>query len=121
VTLAAANLGLTTLPAAPFLAESDGADIWVSVNTGRVSRVRASDGRLLETWTGALSPNAVLSAMGKIFVTGQTLPGRLHQIEPSQPAGVVTTVASNLGDAPDGIAYDGLRIWTADEAGSVSI
>jgi hypothetical protein len=60
-------------------------------------------------------------------VTSDTIPGRIHQIEPSQPAGVVTTVASNLGDVPTGIAYDGSRIWTANlgdgtpGTGSVSI
>ena len=35
-------------------------------------------------------------------------------INPSQPAGAVTTVASTLGDNSSGIAFDGLRIWTAN-------
>src|SRR5215831_16337230 len=42
-------LGVTTI-ANPVSMRSDGADIWVSSGFGTVSRVRASDGRLLETW-----------------------------------------------------------------------
>jgi YVTN family beta-propeller protein len=83
--------------------------------------VRGSDGRLLETWTGATQPEGVLVAAGYIFAAGLTDPGRLYRIDPSQPAGAVTTVASNLGGSSYGIAFDGFRIWTANEASSVSI
>jgi DNA-binding beta-propeller fold protein YncE len=91
--------------------------------SGTVSRVHASDGKLLETWTGATSAFCVLSAMGRVFATGQTSPGSLFRMDPSQPAGAVTTVASNLGVLSKGIAYDGSRIWTANigSPGSVSI
>src|SRR5215813_3387075 len=45
-------LGLTTVAAAPHGVDSDGADVWVAgTSAGAVSRVRGSDGRLLETWT----------------------------------------------------------------------
>jgi hypothetical protein len=66
----------------------------------------------------------VLVAAGYIFATGITNPGQLYRIDPSQAAGAVTTVASNLGGSPTGIAFDGSRIWTANPAigaGSVSI
>lgn len=86
-----------------------------------VSRVRASDGKLLETWTGATGAYGVLVALGRVFVTGQTFPGQLYRIDPSQPAGAVTNVASNLGNQSAGIAFDGARIWTANFGGSVSI
>jgi len=33
----------------------------------------------------------------------------------------VTTVASNLGDFPRGIAFDGAKVWTANFSGSISI
>src|SRR5215510_6474279 len=47
-------LGITTVGANPELVRSDGADLWVANYTsGTVSRVRASDGKCLETWTGA--------------------------------------------------------------------
>ena len=87
-----------------------------------VVRVRGSDGRILETWTGAVSPFGILTAMGRVFATGFTNPGNLYRIDPSQPAGAVTTVASNLGNASAGIAFDGARIWVANPGGaSVSI
>src|SRR5262249_55458304 len=116
-------LKLTTVGTAPEDVGSDGADLWVTNHLGdSVSRVRGSDGRLLETWTGATGAEGVLVAVGKVFVAGPTTPGRLYRIDPSQPAGAVTTVASNLGGAPLGIAFDGSPIWTTDnDPGSVSI
>ena len=109
----------TTVGAAPGFVRSDGNDLWVANNgSSSVSRVRGSDGRLLETWTGAPSAFGVLVAAGYIFVTGLGSPGLLYRIDPSQPAGVVTTVASNLGNTPNGIAFDGSRIWTANPFGS---
>jgi YVTN family beta-propeller protein len=113
-------LGVTTLGNGLHLVKSDGVDLWVARlgNGGTVSRVRGSDGKLLETWTGATGATGVLVAMGRIFVTGNTSPGNLYQIDPSQAAGAVTTVASNLGDAPQGITFDGSRIWIANFVGS---
>jgi DNA-binding beta-propeller fold protein YncE len=116
----AAAIGLTTVGNTPQLVASDAKDIWAANFGGTVSRVRASDGRLLETWTGAGFADGVLVAMGRVFVTGNNSPGSLFRIDPSQPAGAVTTVASNLGGFPAGIAFDGSRIWTAD-TGPVSI
>src|SRR5262245_60404817 len=80
------GIGLTTVGSFPQLVESDGADLWVANNLGggTVSRVRASDGKLLETWTGATNAFGVLAAKGLIFVTGHTNPsvGNLYQIDP---------------------------------------
>ena len=64
--------------------------------------------------------------MGRVFVTGLTTPGNLYRIDPTQAPGSVTTVASNLGNTPFGIAFDGARIWTANTnqsltGGNVSI
>jgi len=118
----AQSLGLTTVGTLPLLVKSDGADLWVAnLITGTVSRVRASDGKLLETWTGASSATGVLVAMGRVFVTGQTFPGSLYMIDPTQAAGAVTTVVSSLGASPLEMAFDGSRIWTANQNGSVSI
>src|SRR5215471_14755697 len=102
----------------------DGADVWVPSSVdGIVARVRASDGSLLGTWTGAVSAVGAVSAMGKVFVAGATTPGSLYRIDPRQPPGAVTVVASNLGNAPFSLAFDGVRIWTANgnAVGSVSI
>ena len=115
-------LGLTTVGTLPRGVESDGADLWVAnQSTNTVSRVRGSDGKLLDTWTGATNAFGVLVAMGRIFVTGETSPGSLYMIDPSLPGTAVTTVASNLGNSALGIAFDGAKIWTANFFGSVSI
>src|SRR5215472_5193427 len=51
---ASGGLGITTVGTGPKLVESDGTDLWAANNgTNTVSRVRASDGKLLDTWTGA--------------------------------------------------------------------
>jgi hypothetical protein len=114
-------LGLTTVGTTPQLVRSDGADLWVANLGGSVSRVRGSDGKLLETWTGATNAVGVLVAMGRILVTGDTSPGQLYLIDPSQPAGAVTTVASNLGAESQGITFDGAHVWTVNFSGGVSI
>ena len=115
-------LGLTTVGLSPNLVACDGADIWVAnADDNTVSRVRASDGKLLETWTGANVAYAVLSAMGKVFVTGPDASSKLYQIDPAQPAGAVTIVSSSIGASPFAIAFDGARIWTANGGASVSI
>lgn len=117
------NLGFSTVGSLPLLVKSDGADLWVASGGpgGTVSRVRASDGKLLETWTGADNAYGVLVAMGKIFVTANSMPGKLYRIDPTQPSGTVTTVSMALGNTAQGIAYDGKRIWTTNRGGSVSI
>jgi DNA-binding beta-propeller fold protein YncE len=115
-------LGLTNIGESPRLVKSDGADLWVANSeSGTVSRVRASDGKLLGSWTGATSAYGVLIAMGKVFITGDSNPASLYQIDPTQPPGAVTTLTSGLGAYPHGIAFDGQRIWTANFGGSVSI
>ena len=123
----ASGLSATTVGTGPYLVESDGRDLWVAnTQDSTVSRVHGSDGRLLETWTGATQATGVLSALGRIFVTGNVGgPGRLYRIDPTASAGVVTTVATNLGGVtggnPWGIGYDGSKIFTANGSGSVSI
>jgi S-layer homology domain len=117
------SLGLTPVAAAPAAARSDGADLWIphTFPTHAVTRVRASDGRVLESWTGATRAVDVVVAMGKVFVAGNTNPGQLYRIDPTQPAGAVTVVADSLGASPNALAFDGTRFWTANDSGSVSI
>jgi hypothetical protein len=115
------GLGLTTVGTNPASVVSDGADLWVANNDATVSRVRASDGKLLETWAGATNAFGVLAAKGLIFVTGYADPGKLYQIDPTQPAGLVTILPVTLGANPSNLAFDGSRIWTANDSGSVSI
>lgn len=120
------NIALTTVGTGPSLVKYDGSDLWVANHTsGTVSRVKASDGRVLDSppgWTGATGAVGVLVAMGKVFITGQANPGQLYQLNPSQAPGPVTPVTP-LGVNTVGIAFDGQRIWTANlgAPGSVSI
>ena len=110
------TLGLTTLPGTGAI-KSDGADLWVVDGGGfnTVSRVRGSDGKQLETWTGAGQASQVLVAMGRVFVTGY-FPGAsmLYRLDPGLPAGAVTTIATDLGSQSQGLTFDGTRIWTAN-------
>jgi hypothetical protein len=120
-----ANTAMTDVGNNPRLVKSDGTDLWVANGDATVSRVRASDGRLLGTWTGATGAYGLVVARGRIFVTGRSTPGRLYSIDPTQPPGAVTLVTDELGVLSSGIAYDGSRIWIANSAGmgggSVSI
>jgi DNA-binding beta-propeller fold protein YncE len=117
------SLTLTDVGSGPQAVEFDGTDLWVANNgSGTVMRIRPSDGKLLDTWTGASFASAIVAAKGRIFITGFTDPGNLYMIDPTQPAGAVTTLTNSLGNGPVGIAFDGSRIWTANRGGgSVSI
>src|SRR5262249_6098147 len=120
---ATGGLGTTSVGTSPASVQSDGEDLWVAnLGSSTVSQVHASNGKLLNTWTGANFAFGVLVAMGRVFVTGQTTPGKLYMIDPTGSGGPVTEVTnSGLGGFTDGIAFDGSRIWTANGSGSVSI
>ncbi|HET7451958.1 MAG TPA: S-layer homology domain-containing protein [Thermoanaerobaculia bacterium] len=115
-----ASLGLATVGSEPKLLASDGADIWVAnLGDGTVSRVRASDGTNLGTWTGASNASGILVAMGKVFVA--SVGGTLYMLDPSvAPTSVTTAVA--VGNGASGLAFDGSKIWVANQSdGTVSI
>jgi DNA-binding beta-propeller fold protein YncE len=100
---------------------ADGQNVWLADDfDDTVKRVRASDGKLLETWTGAVSSIGLVSVPSGVFVIGNTTPGRLYRIDPSHPAGAVTTVASGLGGKPLAVTFDGARFWTTNFS-SISI
>ena len=110
-------LGLTHVGVQPLAVASDGADLWVANGDGTVSRVRASDGRLLETWTGVPTAQTVLVAMGRVFaLTGGLDGGSLYMIDPSQPPGDATLVA-NIGNGAARMAFDGNRILVSNGGG----
>ena len=113
-------LGVTTLSmsTARFPA-TDGEDVWVPTFSA-VVRVRASDGGVLGSYT-APAPRAAIGAMGKVFVTGNTSLGALYEIDPRLPFAMLSPVAFPVAPYPDGLAFDGARIWTANNSGSVSI
>jgi len=116
------SLTLTTVDNDPFQVKFDGTDLWVANQASdSVTRIRPGDGKVLETWTGATQATGIVCAMGRVFVTGNNVPGSLYMIDPTQPVGAVTPLTSSLGNSPEGIAFDGSRIWTANTSGSVSI
>jgi hypothetical protein len=115
------NIALTGVGDNPRLVQSDGSDVWVAnKDDGTVSRIRAKDGKLIDTWTGVTNAFGVLCARGKVYVTGGIANGTLYLINPQDNGGVASSIAST-GNSPQGIAYDGSRIWTANAGGSVSI
>jgi hypothetical protein len=115
--------GLAVTPLPDFLGPvvCDGADVWVGGTTS-IFRVRASDGKLLDTWTAGRA-TSIVAAMGRIFVAGDSIvpgAGALYMIDPSGPAGAADLVATL--PFPGSLAFDGLSLWTANEASaSVSI
>src|SRR5262245_34625412 len=66
------SLAVTTLAsgAGPRMLRFDGDDVWVANQAaGTVSRIHGSDGKLLQTWTGAADAFGIVVAMGRIFVS----------------------------------------------------
>jgi DNA-binding beta-propeller fold protein YncE len=113
------GLGVTTVGAVPLGLACDGADVWVAnQDDNTVSRVRASDGRLMETWTTSdPSPHRTLVALGKILVlTGGLDGGKLFAIDPSQAAGSATAVA-DISNGAISMAFDGSRIFVTNSGG----
>jgi hypothetical protein len=109
-------LNTTPLGTDPSMNCFDGEDIWAAnFSSNNVTRVHASDGRVLGTWTGAILAHNTIAAAGFIYVTGLEIPGRIYRIDPTQAPGAVTEVANNVGDGPRSITYDGLNLWTANE------
>jgi DNA-binding beta-propeller fold protein YncE len=76
--------------------------------------VQASDGHVLGTWSGAQSAYDVLVARGRVFVTGQTSPGKLYWLDPGAAPTAVSPLSAALGGFPRGITTDGSFIWTAN-------
>ncbi|HKA37395.1 MAG TPA: hypothetical protein VKH43_11295, partial [Thermoanaerobaculia bacterium] len=113
-------LGLTTLGAGGAqLPACDGTDVWaVRRSAASVARVRASDGRLLETWTGIPAATAAAVSPQGILVPGSTFPAKLFRIDPSLPPGGATEVIGDLGMSfPGELAADGGRIWVIGDSG----
>jgi DNA-binding beta-propeller fold protein YncE len=105
----------------PYYCAADGNSIWTATN-GQVIQVQGSTGTQVGTWTGATNSIAVMVAAGLVYVAGNTTPGNLYVIDPTQPPGAVTVAATTLGGEPQSIAFDGTNLWTANSGTpSVSI
>ena len=115
------NLGITPVYDLPKLMASDGDDIWVGT-ADQIDRVRASTGESLGSYVNNTGHAfGILVAMNRVFATKEISPGSLLMATPS-PSNlpVNPTVVATLGDNPTGIAFDGNKIWTANDA-SLSI
>ena len=101
----------------------DGQDLWVSDENNLVFRVRASDGKLLGTWTGAGGARSLIVAAGRIFILGNTgsmTPGKIYVINPDAAPGAVTVFENDIGASPYRMTFDGANLWTANLSGSIS-
>lgn len=112
------GLGITHVPYNPVGGViADGADVWAAsgneFHNGAVTRFRASDGRVLETWT-IPDAYALLGAMGRIFVADFGVQaGGLFVIDPSQAPSSLSSVIDPVAGGISSLAFDGKRIWAA--------
>lgn len=99
----------------------DGEDVWVSANS-QVKRVHASDGKVLQTWTGATSCQGIIAATGRIFIVGYNggSPGKIFVLDPAGTPGNVSVFESDIGIGPVQITFDGTNLWTANQFGSIT-
>lgn len=113
------NLNRWDFGNAPFGIKSDGQDLWVANSgAGSVFRLRSSTGELVD-FVGGMPPlRDVLIAGGQVFVTAQGGPGRLYRIDPKQSPLNFTPVISSLPGAPMDLAFDGEKVWVANDNGS---
>jgi YVTN family beta-propeller protein len=96
---------------------ADGEDIWIG-GVDVVVQMQANTGKVLGTWTGLDGYASVVVAADKVFASVYSFPaGILYQIDPTQSPGAATQVANTLGPGPVGIAFDGIFLWTANQAG----
>ena len=107
-----------------YFIESDGSDVFIaSYGDGSIIRRRTTDGADRGVWTGATNIVGIMPVGYDVFATGETSPGRLYMIDNAeQEGGAVKTVATDLGNNPLQLAFDGDGIWTANYGppGSVS-
>lgn len=107
------TLGRTSLGNGPRQVVCDGADLWVTQESSNsVVRVRASDGKVLQVWTGATSAFGIVVARGRVFVTSNTsLFGSIYVIDPTSAVTTVGTLNGGLSPNPTSIAFDGKFLW----------
>lgn len=100
---------------------SDGTYLWVAQG-GFISQYEPDSGGLLTIRTVASGVTELLAANGKIYgVSVADNPGKLYAFDSAAPAGAAPIAATNLGASPNGLAFDGVRLWVANAGGGVSI
>jgi sugar lactone lactonase YvrE len=99
--------GVFKVGAQPHAIAFDGANIWVgNVNSGTVSKLRASDGKTLGTFPVPGSPYGIAYDGDHIWVTTDSFINELRLSDGK-------IVAYLIAHGPTGIAFDGANIWVA--------
>jgi hypothetical protein len=115
------GLQLFSIGGSPRYCAADGENIWVGDGVGgggNIYQVQTSTGKLSLPWKVIGQTSGVLTALGKVWVADVS--GTLYMIDPTTGPGAASLVVSGLGSGYQGIAFDGLDIWTAYDGGSVS-
>jgi YVTN family beta-propeller protein len=115
--------GMSLVGVTPQLVASDGEDLWVAnFGDNSVSHMRGRDIAHLETVTGITHPFGILVARRFLVVTGLTTPGSVYWLDITfNPVSVEEVTNGLVPSAPASIAFDGVKVWTANFGGSVSI
>jgi streptogramin lyase len=110
----------------PLAVTSDGTDLWAAAS-GSVERVRASDGKLLDSYLVPETLVDVVIAHGHIYAAADTIPGsqgtgRLYRIDPRirSNSSSPSVVTDGLGNSPRGIIFDGSFLWVSTFNGGIS-
>ncbi len=89
----------------------DGTNIWCANQTdGTITKIRASDGVILGTFTMGPNPAAVCFDGTSIWVCLANRHGSLLQVNPLTGA-ITNTYTTGLGNGPQGICFDGANLW----------
>jgi hypothetical protein len=81
-------------------------------NSNNVTKLRASDGANLGTFTVGISPFGVAFDGASIWVTNNTPSGTVTKLRASDGATLGTFA---VGSGPYGIVFDGANIWVTNQ------
>jgi hypothetical protein len=102
-------------PSTPNGLAFDGSNIWVADNF-RVSKVRATDGENLGSFTAGSGPNHLAFDGANIWVANE-FSANVTKLRASDGTSLGTFTA---GTSPEGLVFDGANIWVADLSGTVT-
>jgi hypothetical protein len=102
-------------PYAPYGIAFDGGNIWVANWTSNnVTKLRASDGANLGTYSVGINPYGVAFDGANIWVT---IYGS-HNVTKLRASDGANLGTYSVGSYPTGVAFDGANIWVANTAGN---
>ncbi len=97
----------------------DGTNIWVVNNAvnGTVTKLRASDGSVIGTYSVGTSPNGIAFDGTNIWVTNFSS----HNVTKLRASDGSFVGTYPVGNSPNGIAFDGTHIWVANQGSSNNV